>query len=128
MDENAVLEIMDFVKFKGRLKTHVMKGKIVEMISDRLKASIPSLASLSKDLELLKLICNCVENCVDKKYKLDKKEIAMAIIKCCFPLLTEADLALIDSNIDTLHFSGLIKRVKYYKKLWRWLTTNKKKD
>lgn len=126
--EDSVLEIMDFVKVQGRLKTHVVKSKIIEMIADRLKASIPSLASLSKDLELLKLICNCVENCVEKKHKLDKKEIAMAIIKACFPLLTEADLALIDANIDTLHYSGLIKRVKYYKKLWRWLTTNKKKE
>lgn len=126
--DDSVLEILDFVKLKGSLKTHVVKNKIIEMISDRLKASIPNLASLSKDLELLKLICNCVENSIKKKHKLDKKEIALAIIKSCFPVLTESELKIIDSQIDTLHFNGLIKKVSYSKKVWRWAFTQKKKD
>jgi hypothetical protein len=127
MDE-SVLEILDYVKLKGSLKTHVVKNKIVEMISDRLKASIPNLASLAKDLELLKLICNCVENSVQKKHKLDKKEIVIAIVKSCFPVLSEAELKIVDGNIETLHFNGLIKKVTYSKKFWRWLFTPKKKD
>lgn len=126
--DDSVLEILDFVKLKGSLKTHVVKNKIVEMISDRLKASIPNLASLAKDLELLKLICNCVENAVQKKHKLDKKEIVIAIVKCCFPVLAEAELKVVDGNIETLHFNGLIKKVSYSKKLWRWLFSPKKKD
>lgn len=127
--DDSVLEILDYIKLKGSLKTHVVKNKIVEMISDRIKASIPNLVSLSKDLELLKLICNCVENSVQKKYKLDKKEIVLAIVKSCFPLLTETDLAVIDGNIETLHFNGLIQKVKFSKKLWRWVFKgSQKKD
>ena len=126
--DDSVLEILDFVKLKGSLKTHVVKNKIVELISDRLKASIPNLASLAKDLELLKLICNCVENAVQKRHKLDKKEIVFGILKSCFPVLTEAELKVIDGNIETLHFNGLIKKVGVMKKILRWLFTSKKKD
>ncbi len=126
--DDSVLEILDFVRLRGSLKTHVVKNKIIEMISDRLKASIPNLATLAKDLELLKLVCNCVENSVHKKHKLDKKEIVIAIIKSCFPVLSEADLKVIEANIDTLHFNGLISKVAYHKKVLRWMFTPKKKD
>jgi len=126
--DDSVLEILDFVKLKGSLKTHVVKNKIIEMISDRLKASIPNLATLAKDLELLKLVCNCVENSVQKKHKLDKKEIVLAIIKACFPVLSETDMKVIESNIETLHYNGLILKVALRKKIVRWLFTSKKKD
>lgn len=126
--DDSVLEILDFVKLKGSLKTHVIKNKIIEMISDRVKASIPNLATLAKDLELLKLICNCVENSVHKKHKLDKKEIVLAILKSCFPVLSEADLKVIEGNIETLHVNGLIRKVSFHKKVLRWLLTPKKKD
>ena len=126
--DDSVLEILEHVKLKGSLKNHVVKNKLIEMISDRLKASIPNLATLAKDLELLKVICNCVENSVHKKHKLDKKEITLAIVKACFPVLSEADLKVIDGNIETLHYNGLINKVAFYKKLFRWLLTPKKKD
>jgi hypothetical protein len=126
--DDSVLEILEFVKLKGSLKTHVVKNKIIEMISDRLKASIPNLSTLAKDLELLKLICNCVENSIKKKHKLDKKEVVMSIVKSCFPVLSDAEMKVIDSQIEALHFNGLIKKVCYRKKVWRWLFTPKKKD
>jgi hypothetical protein len=126
--DDSVLEILDFVKLKGSLKTHVIKNKIVEMISDRLKASIPNIAALAKDLELLKLICNCVENSVLKKYKLDKKEIVLSIVKACFPVLSEPEMKIIEGNIETLHYNGLIRKVSFHKKIVRWLLTPKKKD
>ncbi len=126
--DDSVLEILDFVKFKGGLKGHVIKHKIIEMVSDRLKSSIPHLTSLAKDLELLKLICNCVENSVHKKHKLDKKEIVLAIVKACFPVLSEAELKVIEGNIETLHYNGLIAKVAFRKKVIRWLFSPKKKD
>jgi hypothetical protein len=126
--DDSVLEILDFVKLKGSLKTHVIKNKIVEMISDRLKASIPNIAALAKDLELLKLICNCVENSVLKKYKLDKKEIVLSIVKACFPVLSEPEMKIVEGNIETLHYNGLIRKVSFHKKVVRWLLTPKKKD
>ena len=124
MDDSVLEEILDFVNFK----THVIKNKIVEMISDRLKASIPNIAALAKDLELLKLICNCVENSVLKKYKLDKKEIVLSIVKACFPVLSEVEMKVIEGNIETLHYNGLICKVSFHKKVIRWLLTPKKKD
>ncbi len=130
MDEIA-LEILDFVKVKGSLKTHVMRERIVSTIADRLKAGIPAIATLAKDLELLKLICTCVENCVDKKMAaqgLDKKEIALSIVKSCFPLMSESDQVVVAGQIDMLCFNGLIRKVALRKRLWRWLTSPKKKD
>lgn len=126
--DDAVLEILDFVKLKGSLKSHVLKEKIIELISDRIKSAIPHLASLSGDLELLKVICNCVENVVLKKHKMDKKEIALAIIKSCFPAMPQKDLDVLSNNIDSIHASGLIKKVSVYKKLKRYLFSSKKKD
>ena len=126
--DNAVLEIIEYVSVKGHLKSHVIKNKIIELISDRIKCSVPNLVTLAKDLELLKLVCLCVENTVKKKHKLDKKEIVMSIMKTCFPILSDAELKVIESNIEVLHQNKLIKKVTYAKKLWRYVFSNKKKD
>ena len=129
MDVTA-LEIIDGIRLKGSLKKHVIKNQLIDMISDRIKAAIPNLVTLAKDLELLKLVCNCVENAVKKHSKLDKKEVVNAIYKKLFPLLTEKDIEEMSSNIDMLHYNGMIQRIAYSTKVWAWLfgSGNKKKD
>lgn len=128
MDENLCLEIVQFVRIKGGLKRRVIKSKIAETISDRLKSSISSISSLARDYEFLRLVCCCIENVVEKKWGIDKKELAIEIMRKCFPLLSDADIEMISENIESLYLHKQIKRVPYYRRLWTWMWASKKKD
>ncbi len=128
MDEKVLDFLKHSIRFKGSLEKHVMKNKIIECVADQLSKSIPQIVTLSKDLELLKLIANIIENIVCKKHKVDKKELVLEIVKKLFPLLSEQDLAVISDNIEMLHFNKLIKKVPFWKKVRRYIFDSKKKD
>ena len=129
MEQEVFLEIVDFCAAKGSLKTHCVKSKIIELISNRLKAAVPNLATLHSNLELQRLIGCCVENCVKPKHNLDKNEVILGIFKECFPLLSEKDMEIVMSNIKMMTDCGLIKKVPYSKRVWRYICgMSKKKD
>ncbi len=125
--DDSVLSIIDgVVGLKGGLAAAAMRRRIVELIGDRIKASVPNLAALKYDLELLTLILNCIENVVNKKSPLDKKALALEIIGGLFPL-TEQDKQTFSSNIDTLCAQrGVVKRVSRTKIAYRWVFGQKK--
>ncbi len=129
MDEGAVLNIIEgAVSLSGRLASKALQQRLVELVADRIKSAVPELATYKHDLELLKLVCNCVENTVHKRSKLDKKAVAMAILLSLFPLLSDADRALYETNIDALcSTKGCVKKVSFSKKLYRyWFGASKK--
>ena len=67
------------------------------------------------DNEFLTLICNLIENLINKKDKISKKELAIDILTQIFHL-TDEEKPLISNNIDFIcNQKNLIKKVSFYK-------------
>ena len=67
------------------------------------------------DNEFLTLICNLVENLVNKKDKISKKDLALDILTQIFNL-NEDENAILSKNIDFIcNQKNLIKKVSFYK-------------
>jgi hypothetical protein len=66
------------------------------------------------DNEFLTLLTNLIEYLVVKKDKINKKQLALEIMKDFFAA-TDEDLELIGRNIDYLHNNRVIKKVSFWK-------------
>ena len=122
MDTESVLEIVSGIKLKGSLLSHTVQHTIVDFISDRIKSAVPELASLHKSIELLKTVCNCVENSGlnKKKHKtIDKKQLVIAIYRKLYPQISDKDIADLSAQIEDLINNGLIKKIPYSKRVFR---------
>jgi hypothetical protein len=116
-------EIMQGVKLKHHLLTHVTQHSIVAMVAERLLSAVPQIASLSKSTELLVTVCRCIEACeIDKKKhkNIDKKQLVLDIYKRIYPTISPAELEQIGSDIEDLLANGLVKRIPYIKRAARF--------
>ena len=66
------------------------------------------------DNEFLTLLTNMIEYLVDKKDKINKKSLALEIMKTYFAA-TDEDLDIIGKNIEYLHNNRVIKKVSFWK-------------
>lgn len=66
------------------------------------------------DNEFLTLLTNLIEYLVVKKDKINKKELALEIMKDYFSA-TDEDLEIIGKNIEYLHNNKVIKKVSFWK-------------
>jgi hypothetical protein len=66
------------------------------------------------DNEFLTLLTNLIEYLVVKKDKINKKELALEIMKDYFAA-TDEDLEIIGKNIEYLHNNRVIKKVSFWK-------------
>lgn len=116
MELDIALDIIEGVKIKNSLQKECIEENLVEFIVLRIKAVIKQLASKSKNMELLKIICNCIENALPKKAGFDKMSLVMKIFDNLFPLLSDKDKEEIKSNVQYTYDNGLIKRATWWKK------------
>jgi hypothetical protein len=93
-----------------------VKGRILERVSD-----IPREARENKhSTELLLLVCNMIEHCVDNKgkkesLKIDKKSLLVAIYNGLFGNLSPIDCEMLSKSIEFLHDHGHIHRESAWK-------------
>jgi hypothetical protein len=66
------------------------------------------------DNEFLTLLTNMVEYLVSKKDKINKKQLALEIMKDYFAA-TDEDCEIIGKNIEYLHNNKVIKKVSFWK-------------
>jgi hypothetical protein len=66
------------------------------------------------DAEFLTYLVNLIEFMVRKKDGIDKKELALNIMRELFGV-SEEDCLIIGKNIEYLHANKIIKKVSYYK-------------
>jgi hypothetical protein len=80
--------------------------------------------------ELLKMVCNCIENAINNKgkkdkMKIDKKLICIQIYSSLFGGLTPQDLETIGKNVEYLHDNDQIVKYSLFQVVtataWRWL-------
>lgn len=99
---------------KRRKSTKVM-NKVIELLQKDFSST--DISDMKNNPELLKYVCNEVENLVKKKYKIDKKKLVLEIINRVVTNLNDNDRKSMSDNIEFLHANGDIKKVKWLKYL-----------
>ena len=103
---------MDHVKPSLPLKAEQKKEQIKKAIIE--KVNCPHIATLKCNVDLTKDICNYVENSSQnlKKYKIDKKELVLDILKTLFNnCFSDDEYKFILNHIEQLHRDGGIKKI-----------------
>lgn len=110
---------MDLVKFKRGLARADLERKLGEMLEEKVK-SLPDFSTLKLNPELILLVCNMVEEGSEKRHNIDKKELVMRVLENIFKY-NESDKRLLDDQIEFLHATKKIKRVRLIVKLVHYL-------
>ena len=103
---------LSFVKPKNKLKNKAFKTELVNEIIKRI-SEFENHTTLRSDPELLKFVCELVENAV--KEKTNKKELVLEIYHKVFSL-NENEKLNIGTQIDFLCDNNLIEKVHTVKK------------
>lgn len=106
-------------------KIQKTQKRILDKITD-----LPAEIRNKHSMELLKMVCNCIEASIDNKsksskMKIDKKLVCVQIYSTLFGNITPADLEVIAKNIEYLHDNNEIKKYSFWKvataTLWDWI-------
>lgn len=110
-----------YVRAKGELAKRIQNNTVVNYVVKHLKDLLqPSdLVELRLHNDLIGYICNIVESLVvqRKRQKFDKKVIVLNIMQKCINSLTDQDKSIINDQIEFLHGSHYIKKIKILKYL-----------
>lgn len=107
---------------KGIVRSHVELKSLEQQIYDRL-LHIQDIDSLKSSIQLVELVCMCVENSVAKnnskkgKDAIDKKALVIAILDRLFKL-TPLEKEIISRHIEYLCDSRVIKRIGRLSRIW----------
>ena len=98
---------------KNNLDKHNIYYNLIQAISNKI-ILIPEFHRLRTEIELIKLICNIVENSVVKSQLIDKKQLVIDIFQRVFNL-SPVELELIKNGIEFIFNNKLIKKISYKK-------------
>jgi transcription termination factor NusB len=114
-DYNSLFpDISNLVKPKNCLLNDIKFNKLVEFIINEV-INIPDYRSFKNNLELIKLVCNLVENKIVKKDNVDKKKVVIHSFSQIFKL-TDDEIKNLDGFIEFLHKNKKIKKLSVLKK------------
>lgn len=109
-----------FIKPKNGLWKEAKIAKVQAQILDRI-TSLPEVVRRDKfNMELILMICLCIEQKIDNsdkkdKLKIDKKVVAVQILQSLFGQLKPDDIKTITDHIEYLHDHGEIVRIPWWK-------------
>ena len=100
------------LKLSKTAKSTILSNEIKTFIINDIKL-IPNYETMKTDLELVKHICNMVEELNKKKVdpKIDKKAIVLDVLKILFPELSVEQTMMIDTFIDFICQNDLISKI-----------------
>lgn len=107
-------DALGVVPLKHHLFSDYREDQIKKTIIARLQELNMTQAKYKLDTEFLTFLTNLIEYLVQKKDKVDKKKLAIDVMRDVFGA-TEEEQELLKRNIDYLHSNRVIKRVSYYK-------------
>ena len=109
---------LSFIQPKNKLKLLKYNNELTNLIIEKIK-EIDSYIGLKFDNELLKFVCNCIENGLkekhEKKNKTDKKQLCIDVYNKCFTL-TDSEKVIIINSIQFLHDNNMIEKVNSVKR------------
>jgi hypothetical protein len=109
-----------FIKPKNGLWKEAKIAKVQAQILDRI-TSLPEVVRRDRfNMELILMICLCIEQKIDNtdkkdKLKIDKKLVAVQILQSLFGTLKPDDIKTITDHIEYLHDHGEIVRIPWWK-------------
>jgi len=106
--------VLEIVPLKNNLFTDYRYNEVKKLIVERIHELGMMNEKYKLDNEFLTFITNIIENIVQKKDKIDKKQLVISILKEQFNATPE-DIDIIARNIDYLHQNKFIKKLSYYK-------------
>lgn len=111
---------MDIIKFSGSLDKHNIVYSAVQKISLKIK-EIPQYELLKLSHDLTKYTCCLLENFIDKKYNIDKKQVAIDLLTELYNL-NKDEIHNLENQIDFLISIKAIKKLSFYKR-FKYYTT-----
>lgn len=96
-----------YINPANQLKREAKIARVHQQILDKVTSLPVEVRKDKMNMELLKLICNCVENSINNtgkkdKMKINKKELAINVIVSLFGKLNPTDIETIEKNIEYL--------------------------
>lgn len=112
----VIMDIAPYIQPKNSLSRETKKQKLLGQITEKLERVMSS--QLKKnDLEFISLVCNIVENVINKKDKINKKEFVFDIFQMLYNgELTQEDKTMIGNHIEYLWENEQIKKVDIFTK------------
>ncbi len=100
------------LKLSRSAKSIVLSNEIKTFIVNDIKL-IPNFETMNTDLELVKHICNMVEELNRKEVdpKIDKKAIVLDVLKILFPDLSVDQTMMIDAFIDFICQNDMVSKL-----------------
>jgi hypothetical protein len=103
-----------YINPKNSLLRETKNSEVINQILEKV-SNIPNFIDLKHNLELLKLVCVCIEHSVNNKnsqVKIDKKDIVYQVYKKLYANLSPQDLINIGANVQYLWENKQIKKKK----------------
>ncbi len=119
------MEAIENLPIVGIVKSHYSYQSIKNDICDRL-LHIPELHLLKGSVQIVKLVCECIENLVPRGNSkinglhLDKKQMALDVLEKLFEMTT-LEIGVASKAIDFLIESRSIKRISNWKRCRSYL-------
>jgi hypothetical protein len=105
---------LSLIPLKNNLFQDYRESTVKRVVIERLRELDMMAQKYKLDAELLTFVVNLIEHLVVKKDKIDKKKLAISIMRDVFSA-TDDDIELISRNIEYLHANKGIKKVSYYR-------------
>ena len=105
---------LSLIPLKNNLFTDFREDTVKRVVLERLRELNMMNGKYKMDTEFLTFLVNLIEYLVQKKDKIDKKKLALDVMRDVFSASPE-ELELIARNIEYLHVNKGIKKVSYYK-------------
>lgn len=103
--------------FKNSAKNVMLKNELIAFIITEIQ-KIPNYQELKNNLELIRFVCNMLENLItNNKENIDKKQTVIEIISQLFCSFSEDDKKAISNQVQFLFDNKFIKKVSTVKKL-----------
>jgi hypothetical protein len=116
---------MDLVKYKRSLAKLNLEQNLIDLLNEKVK-SLNNANELKLNPELVLLVCNLVEEGVERKYNIDKKELVMNVLDNIYKY-SDVEKKHLDDMIEFLHATKKIKKVKLLVKIVHYVASWLKK-
>lgn len=101
------------VSVQPNLASDIKRQEIIKQIQDRITELNLRLPDYKNNTEFVLLVLNLVEHLVKKKYKIDKKKLAIHILSTLLNLGPQ-EVSALETNIEFLHSNKMIKKVSKF--------------
>jgi len=104
---------LTLVPTQPKISSDIKRAEITKKIRDRIIELNLNLPQYKNNNEFVLLVLNLIEHLVKKKYKIDKKALAVEILSALFQLNPQ-EVDSLENNIEFLHSNKMIKKISWY--------------